>query len=73
MTRKLLFLNLRKGESEMPLKKTKLEPIETPNITVDNTKRDVIPGKVIGDDQECSSSLNFITVFRFRVDQNWPH
>ena len=57
-TRKLLYLTLKKGDSEMPLKKIKLEPIETPDITVDNIMGDVIPVKVIDDGQGCGSSLD---------------
>ena len=57
-TRKLLYLALKKEDYEMPLKRIKLEQIETPDITVDNTMGDVTSVKVIddGQDQECSSS-----------------
>ena len=67
-TRKLLSLALKKGDSEMPLKKIKLEPIETPDITVDNTMGDVIPVKVIDDVKECGSSLD---LKRKDLDSEW--
>ena len=51
-TQKLLFLALQKGDSETPLKKIKLEPVETPEeVTVDDIKG-VMPSAVILDDAE---------------------
>ena len=52
----------------MPLKKIKLEPIETPDITVDNIMGDVIPVKAIDDGQECGSSLD---LKRKNLDLEW--
>ena len=72
-THKLLFLTLQKGDSEMPFKKIKLEPVETPEeVTVDETK-DIMPSAVILDDaQEHGSSLmDFITVTRNNLDLEW--
>ena len=67
-TRKLLYLALKKEDSEMPLKRIKLEQIETPDITVDNTMGDVTLVKVINDGQECSSGLDLKTK---NLDSEW--
>ena len=71
-TQKLLFLALQKGDSETPLKKIKLQPVETPEeVTVDDIKG-VMPSAVILDDaQEHGSSLDFIMVTRNNLDLEW--
>ena len=58
----------------MPLKKIKLEPVEMPEITADDTNVEVIPPvpcKEIDNGQECGTSLDFINVKRKGLDSGW--
>ena len=81
-TRKLLDLALKRdNESEMPLKKVKLEPVE--EVTVDeswlncDTKSDLNgneANKMRKEDQECSISLDYSAILKtqhVKVDQEW--
>ena len=70
-TRKLLYLALKKEDYEMPLKRIKLEQIETPDITVDNTMGDVTSVKVIDDGQDQEYSSSGLNLKSKDLDSEW--
>ena len=71
-TRKLLDLAIKKGDSEMPLKKIKLEPVEAADIpipSINQPKSDEV--MMVG--QECSSGSQFSLMVAEKkdVDSQW--